>query len=100
MKLTLAISIVVLCTIVAMSCPKGTIDYQGICADMPSADTETLAPAVGVVSDEKPPRHPEPAYERGEVTVDNLQSKIYEDSKMDQEKAQADADGKKAAGLK
>ena len=54
-------------------CPHGSIDDgNGVCAAMPlpSADESTLAPAVGVVSDDKPSRHPEPAYQRGDVIAD------------------------------
>lgn len=83
----------------AVACPKGTVEYEGVCADLPSPEESTLAPAVGVVSDEKPPQHPEPAYQRGEVTADMPESQVAEDTKMDQEKAAADAEGKKAAGL-
>jgi hypothetical protein len=93
------LALIVFVGMLLLACPKGTVNYEGVCADLPSPDESTLAPAVGVVSDEKPSRHPEPAYQRGEVTADMPESQVAEDTKMDQEKAQADIEGKKAAGL-
>ena len=51
-------------------CPRGTEEFGGNCASMPSPEENTLAPAIGIVNDEKPSRHPEPAYLRGEVHAD------------------------------
>lgn len=51
------------------SCPKGSEEYGGRCAEMPSPSESTLAPMVST-NNEKPPRHPEPAWQRGEVKAD------------------------------
>ena len=80
----------------AFACEAGCTSYQGTCAcdQVPEKAVQTTFP-----SDEKPPRHPEPAYQRGDITVDMPTSTDSEDAKLDQEKAQAATEGKKAAGL-
>ena len=76
-------------------CPKGTTEYEGVCAaDLPSEKAPAVQP-----SDEKPSKHPEPAWERGEVHADMPVSLIDQDRKMDEIQNQAIEDGKKAAGL-
>jgi hypothetical protein len=79
-------------------CSKDSIEIEGVCAVMPSPEESTLAPIVST-SDEKPSRHPEPAYLRGDVKADMPPSCSAKDAKSDQDKAQADKDGKKSAGL-
>jgi len=74
-------------------CPDGWIEFEGHCAAMPQPEHDTVKEFEP--SKEKPSRHPEPAYERGEVHADagipTMQRDIEED--------QAAAQGKKAAGL-
>lgn len=101
MKTTILTVLVFLPSFV-LACAKGCTEYEGNCAcEPPSADTQTLAPMPqGVVSDEKPSRHPEPAWQRGEVHADTPPSVAAKDALADEEKAKAEADGKAAAGLK
>jgi|SRR6266850_2337763 len=89
--------LVVMLSVPLVACPKGMVDYEGNCADMPSPDTTTLAPMIGTMSDEKPPKDKMPSYERDGIKADTPPSLASDDAKQDQEKAQADAQGKKAA---
>lgn len=52
-----------------IACPTGTISYEGICASdlAPSQADPTIIDSATKPSDEKPPRNPIPAYERGDV---------------------------------
>jgi hypothetical protein len=52
------------------------------------------------VSDEKPPSDKMPSYQREGITVIDAPNMAAEDTKADQEKIQADAQGKKSAGIK
>lgn len=80
------------------SCPNGFTAYgKDVCVQELKPEA---APDVYRVSDEEPPRHPEPAYQRGEVTVDMPTSTAAQDVKMDKERDKADAEGKKAAGIR
>lgn len=83
----------------AVQCEKGCSEWEGVCAcDAPKASSSE--PEQNYASDEKPSKHPEPAYQRGEVNIVNVPNTAEEDIKIDQEKAKADAEGRKAAGLK
>lgn len=78
------------------ACSTGCSPYEGLCACDQRAEQpiQTYKP-----SDEKPSRHPEPAYQRGEVKALTPPSLVSEDETLDREKADATAQGKKAAGV-
>lgn len=81
---------------VASSCPSGCEEYQGNCA----CDLQAhKAPEVNYASDEKPRKEQVREWESGEVKADMPQNLIAADSKLDQERAQADQEGKIAAGV-
>jgi hypothetical protein len=60
----------------ALACKKDYIDGPaGACtAYMPQAEGASPDESAKWVSDEKPPRNPQPAWETGEVKADNLQN--------------------------
>ncbi len=80
----------------AIACPKGYTEWEGTC----SADLQPEAAEPAVPSDEKPSRHPEPAWQRGDVGVLMPQSLQMQDEKEDRERNDAEIVGKKAAGIK
>lgn len=82
----------------AMACPKGTEPWEGGCASMPSPDESALAPVVAI-STEKAPSDKMPSYERAGVKAAMPPSCASQDAKADQEKADADKQGKHAAGV-
>lgn len=69
MRTLTTITVLFMSSFAVATCPSGKIEYEGICADLPSPSEQALAPMVPT-SDEKPSRHPEPAWERGEVHAD------------------------------
>jgi hypothetical protein len=81
------------------ACGPNQISYEGVCADNPQPEKPTSQDYYKP-SDELPPKHPEPAWQRGDVIADTPASKASDDAKQDQEKAEADAQGKAAAGIK
>lgn len=83
----------------AVSCEKGCAEFNGLCACDEPAYTAPSVPAPGVVSEEKPRREQIREWESGEVKADMPQSLIFKDAQLDMEKAQADAEGKRAAGI-
>ncbi len=99
-KTTLFLSLLWLSS-AAFACGLGCTEYEGTCAcDAKPAESPAQVDQSAWVSDEKPSRHPEPAYQRGEVNALMLPSLAAQDMKQDQEARQADAQGKIAAGLK
>lgn len=89
MKTTLAV-------LLALVCAKNEYEYNGECV----ADIQPItAPAVQP-SDEKPPTDKMPSYQREGITVIDAPSTTASDAKADQDKADADAQGKESAGLK
>lgn len=80
-------------------CPKGFEEHEGVCASLQGQVQEGSMDA-SVASDEKPSKHPEPAWQRGEVNIVNVPNCAAEDIKADQERAQADKEGKLAAGIR
>jgi len=81
------------------ACDKGCSDWEGVCAcDAPKATVGEPDPS-SFASDEKPSKHPEPAYQRGEVHVVDVPNMAADDIKQDQERNEADIVGKKAAGI-
>ena len=82
--------------VMAVTCPKDCEDHYGSCAcTQPAAE---VAPDVKG-SDEKPPRSQITAWQSGAVKADLPPSTAAQDFKADQEKIDASAEGRKAAGL-
>lgn len=82
---------------VAWSCQQGYVpsDTPGVCVEKP---IDTTNPTW--VSDEKPPSDKMPSYQREGVTVINAPNMADEDAKSDRDKIDANAEGRKSAGLK
>jgi len=53
------------------SCAKNFLEYEGVCASLQTpVEGDSNAPTPKAwVSDEKPPRNPQPAYERNDVKI-------------------------------
>jgi hypothetical protein len=80
---------------IAGACPSGSIEWEGTC----SKDIQPeIAPSVQP-SDEKPPKSGMPSYQAEGVNAVMPPSCAAEDAKQDQAKAEAEAQGKRAAGL-
>lgn len=94
-----ALIVVVAVNGVAVACGTGCEPHGEVCAC--DAKPSDLGPmhATNWASDEAPPRHPEPAWQRGEVRAETPASLVMDDEKQDREKSTADAAGKFAAGL-
>lgn len=76
---------------VAMECGTGCYEYNHTCAcEEKPESTPSVKP-----SDEKPPRSGRQEVSDGAMP----QSLIYQDAKQDQDRQQADAAGKRAAGI-
>jgi len=84
----------------AVVCPTNYTEWEGVCAQLDAPRDKSTEPEINYASDEKPSRHPEPEWQRGEVKIAVIRNLAAEDIHMDQEKAQADAEGKAAAGIK
>lgn len=85
---------------ILLACDKGCEEHDGVCAcDIPAEKAQSVTDA-SVVSDEKPARHPEPAWQRGEVKADMPASTAFKDALADEAKARAEAEGKAKAGIK
>jgi hypothetical protein len=85
---------------VVIACPAGTIPYQGLCADEP-VPKDTVVVAEAKPSDEKPSRHPEPAYQRGEFKVsDGIKERESAKKQDDDIDNATTSQGKKAASLR
>jgi hypothetical protein len=91
---TLTVALLCLAS-VAYPCPKGSEPYQDTCVY--DIQPETAPPVKP--SEEKPPKDKMPSYEREGVHVLMPQSLVEEDRKQDEDKSNADAQGKRAAGL-
>lgn len=80
-----------------LACDPGCEEHYGVCAcdQKPVADT---TPPIQP-SDEEPPKDKMPSYQREGVKADMPESLSAQDAKADMERAQADSEGKKAAGL-
>src|ERR1700758_3214130 len=85
------------CNSQTTACPDGWVEWEGHCAAIPQPEAQSVKEFQP--SNEKPPRHPEPPWQRGDVIADMPQSLASQDAKLDQERAEADAQGKKAAGV-
>ena len=92
--MTKTLAVLMLVAHIAGACPSGSIEWEGTC----SKDIKPeIAPSVQP-SDEKPPRSGLSAEHRGDAIL-MLPSLKDQDEKADQEKAEADQAGKKAAGI-
>lgn len=91
------IALLLLLPVTAGACPSGTEPFKGVCVD--SNAQPYLADPVQP-SDEKPPSDKMPSYQREGVTPVTRPNTLDEDIKLDREKAEADAEGKRAAGIK
>lgn len=96
MKWLMIALLVVPVVTVCSACPKNASEWNGGCVYDLEPNT---APPV-VPSDEKPSGHPQPAYQRGEVTIVDAPNCAKEDERMDQEKIEATKQGRKAAGIR
>jgi cytochrome b subunit of formate dehydrogenase len=78
------------------ACKDGYVktDVEGVCMAQPVTKTNPEW-----VSDEKPPTDKMPSWQREGIHVVEAPNMAYEDAKMDQERRDADAAGKKAAGI-
>lgn len=81
----------------ALACAPGCLPYEGVCACSQPAEKveQTYKP-----SDEKPPRDKMPSYQREGIKAEMPSSLASEDAKLDEDKAKAEIQGKKAAGIK
>lgn len=95
MKIAIALLFV---SSLSMACPKGSEEFNGNCAEMPSPSESALTPMIRP-SDEKPSRHPESAWERGEVKADMPASCAATRKCSDDIAINAQAQGKKAARI-
>ncbi len=81
----------------AIACEKGCVEWGGNCAC--DAKTEAIpAPAIPP-NNEPPPRSGAPSYQAEGIHADMPPSLISKDAQWNQEKADADAQGKKSAGI-
>lgn len=80
---------------VAMACPKGQSEWQNGC--VVDIAPEIAAPVKP--SDEKPPEDKMPSWQREGIVQINCPSKSDQDTDDDKAKLEADAQGKKAAGI-
>jgi hypothetical protein len=81
------------------ACKPNEIAWEGRCAADPKPVDTVAVPEVQP-SSEKPSRHPEPAWQRGEVHADTPPSCAATNACSDQVAIEATKEGKKAAGLK
>ena len=91
MKIMIAVALL---SSLAVACPKGTIEYNGACYADPKPSDNVPVPETKP-SDEKPPRHPEPPYQRGDVMAAMPPSEIANDTAADVKKKCAEISGKK-----
>lgn len=82
----------------SMACGTGCEEHQGTCA----CDAKPIGLALSEEvqpSNEKPRRSQQPDWQTGTVTAAMPPSEASKDAKLDAERASADNEGKKAAGL-
>lgn len=90
------LALVLLLPGVSLACGKNEYEYNGECV----VDIKPITAAAVVPSDEKPPTDKMPSYQRADVHVVEAPSTMAEDARLDQEKFNAERDGKAAAGIK
>lgn len=92
--------VVLLAVPAAAACPDGYEDMKnGTCASM-QASSDPVKDAPYQASDEKPPEDKMPSYQREGIHADMPASTAAQDALRDEERMNADTEGKKAAGLK
>lgn len=89
-------SLIAFLAVLASGCPKGSYQYKDGCEmDIQPEIAQAVLP-----SDEKPPADKMPSYQREGVTIVDAPNKGFDDSKADEEKRDADTEGRKAAHVK
>lgn len=78
------------------ACGKGCEEFEGVCA---CDQAPFKAESVNNASDEKPRKEQIREWESGDVKADMPQNLIASDAKQDTDRMQADADGKRSAGI-
>lgn len=92
----LAVLMLLVVPVSALSCPKGSYEYQGECVlDLKPITADPVKP-----SDELPPSDKMPSWQREGVHLIDAPNMAQDDAKQDQEKLEADRQGKKAAGIR
>lgn len=81
----------------AVACQPGFIpsDTPGVCVEKTGGEMNP-----NWVSTEKPPSDKMPSYQREGITVINAPNMALSDEKADQDKASADREGKRKAGIR
>lgn len=82
--------------VLVLACPEGQSEWQDGC--VVDIAPEIAAPVQP--SDEKPPEGRMPSWQRDGVFIVDVKNWDTEDRKADQDKLDADKDGKKAAGIR
>jgi len=96
MKTSTAILMFVASATSAITCPSNCTEWKGNCAC--EAKQEAI-PSVKP-SDELPRKEQQLCWQTGECSVVNVPNLAAEDLAMDKAKADADSEGKRAAGIK
>lgn len=92
---TLALLLLLSGSVWAVKCPQGMSEWKGECTyDLVPELAKPVQP-----SDEKPPKSGMPSYQAPDVSLAKVTNTAAEDERLDQEKRDADAEGKRAAGL-
>lgn len=91
-----AMLLLFLCITSQAACGPGCFVYEGVCACDEKPKDLVAVPEVKP-SDEKPPRHPEPAWQRGDVIADMPPSTAMRDLEESNIKMRATIQGKKKA---
>lgn len=89
------IGLIMFLAVAIFACDKGCFIYRGECACDIAPET---APVVKP-SDEKPPSDKMPSYQREGVSIVDAPNMAFLDSKADQDKRDAEIQGKKAANI-
>lgn len=94
----IAFALVCLALPFLLACDQGCDEHYGVCACDQKPNVEPTAYLTST-SDEKPSRHPEPAWQRGEVKASEGKEERESAYKQDKAKDDANEQGKKAAGI-
>lgn len=98
MKTLLAVLLLLPTLAVAKSCPAGTTPYKDACVQ---DDAQPYLAEAVKPSDEKVPDDKMPSYQREGISISTTVTNMAAaDEKADAEKRAADAEGKRAAGIK
>lgn len=97
MKTLIAVLLLLPGLAVAKSCPAGTTQFKDACVQ---DDAQPYLAEAVKPSDEKPPSDKMPSYQREGISISTTVTNMAaDDEKADREKAEADAEGKHAAGI-